>query len=81
MPSVAFARSVAANLAYWLAFSQKMGEESLQEIDQERHNLWRAVRFGLDLEATRCAAAKLILQVYNLIERRGYWQRWIPLLE
>ncbi len=81
MPSVAFARSVAANLAYWLAKTDEIGEETVHELDQERHNLWRAVRFGLDLEATRCAAAELILQVYQLIERRGYWQRWIPLLE
>jgi tetratricopeptide (TPR) repeat protein len=81
MPSAAFERSVAANLAYWLSYAQENGEKKLQRLDKERHNLWRAIQFGIEIEATRCAAAELILQVYTLIERRGYWQRWIPLLE
>lgn len=81
MPSANFTRSVAANLLYWLEQSQALDDETLHRLDKDRHNLFRAARFGLGLEETRCDAADLILQIYPLIERRGYWRLWIPLLE
>jgi tetratricopeptide (TPR) repeat protein len=81
MPSVDFSRSVSANLAYWLKRSRDLDDKTLHRLDEERHNLYRAVGFGLGLESSRCDASQLILQIYPLIERRGYWRRWIPLLE
>lgn len=81
MPSKDFARSVAANLAFWLARSRELDDRTLHELDPERDNLFRAVRFGLGLSSTKCSAGDLILHIYTLIERRGYWRRWIPLLE
>ena len=81
MPSAEFSNSVAANLNYWLNNSQELDDKTLHRLDGERHNLHRAVGFGIKLPPTRCAAARLILQIYPLIERRGYWRRWIPLLE
>ena len=81
MPSADFSRSVSANLAYWLIRSKELDDRTLHRLDDERHNLYRAARFGMGLESTLCDAARLILQIYPLIERRGYWRRWIPLLE
>ena len=81
MPSADFSKSVATNLAYWLDSSRELDDKKLHRLDDERHNIYRAVRFGIDLERTRCDAATLILQIYPLIERRGYWRRWIPLLQ
>lgn len=81
MPSAGFSQSVATNLSYWLDSSRELDDKKLHRLDDERHNLYRAARFGLGLEKTRCNAATLMLQIYPLIERRGYWRRWIPLLE
>jgi tetratricopeptide (TPR) repeat protein len=81
MPSVDFSRSVSANLGYWLNSSRDLEDKALHRLDEERHNLYRAVGFGLGLESSHCDASQLILQIYPLIERRGYWRRWIPLLE
>lgn len=81
MPSAEFSQSVSANLAYWLNRSQELDDQALHRLDDERHNIYRAVQFGIGLDNTRCDAARLIVQFYPLIERRGYWQRWIPLLE
>ena len=81
MASEIFAHSVAANLSYWFERARPWGDETLHALDPERHNLLRAVQFGLGLESTRGEAANLMLQIYPLIERRGYWRRWIPLLE
>ena len=81
MPSTDFSASVASNLAYWLDRSQDMDDQTLHRLDAERHNLLRAARFGLGLVETCADAARLSLQIYPLIERRGYWRRWIPLLE
>lgn len=81
MPSAEFRRSIGANLVYWLERTQDLDDKTLHGLDREQHNLFRAVNFGLQLKETYCEAANLILQIYPLIERRGYYRRWIPLLE
>jgi tetratricopeptide (TPR) repeat protein len=50
-------------------------------LDLERHNLYRAAEFGLDVPEIWLEAAELILQADYLIERRAYWHEWIPLLK
>ena len=81
MPSADFSSSIASNLSYWLNRSCDLDDKKLHLLDAERHNLFRAARFGMSLPVTQRDASKLILQIYPLIERRGYWRRWIPLLE
>ncbi len=81
MPSTDFSASIASNLAYWLDCSQDLDDQKLHRLDADWHNLLRATRFGLGLGATSADASRLILQIYPLIERRGYWRHWIPLLE
>ncbi|MCB8944642.1 MAG: tetratricopeptide repeat protein [Ardenticatenaceae bacterium] len=81
MPSPSFIRSIAANIAYWQQATQNLTDETLPTIEQDRQNLYRAIEFGAQLEETWRETAVLALQCYPLIERRGYWHEWIPLLE
>ena len=80
-PSSLFSRSVAANIAYWQQRTKVLTDENLPAIDRDRQNLYRAAQYGLHLAATWRETADLILQTYVLVERRGYWGEWIPLLE
>jgi tetratricopeptide (TPR) repeat protein len=55
-------------------------ESDLPAVDRERHNLYRAIQFGLAHPGTAAAAATLALQLYPLVMARGYWREWQPLL-
>lgn len=47
----------------------------------QRSNLLRAIEFGLKTDSVSRQTTELILQLYPLIERRGYWAEWIPVLQ
>lgn len=80
-PSCQFTRSIAANVVYWRQRTQTLTDDTLPALDRDRQNLFRAARFGLRLSDTWRETAELILQAYVLVERRGYWGEWIPMLE
>ena len=75
-----FVRSVGANLRYWLAQTADLSDALLDELDRERQSLLRAVQYGLKIGETAIAAAQLVAQLFELIERRGYWSEWIPIV-
>jgi hypothetical protein len=80
MPTEQFVASVRANLAFWLDRTQGKSDLDIVELDQDRHNLRRAIEFGLDLPDTQAQAGELALQAMVLVERRGYWREWIAVL-
>lgn len=80
-PNPQFAQNVSANIAYWHQRTATLTEDNLAELVEERQNLYRAVEFGLGLAETWPETVELVLQALPLIDRRGYWQEWIPLLE
>ncbi len=80
-PSELFVHSITANIDYWQQRTKALTAETLPKIDHDCQNLYRAVKFGLEIDATWRETAQLILQNYVLIERRGYWGEWIPILE
>ena len=80
-PQAQFIHSVAANIAYWRQQTADLSEDNLAQIVHERQNLYRAVEFGLGMTETWPETVELILQALPLIDRRGYWHEWIPLLE
>ena len=80
-PSHQFAHSVAANVVYWRQRTKELAHNNLSTFDRDRQNLYRAVRFGLQLAETWQETAELILQSFVLVEKRGYWGEWIPILE
>jgi tetratricopeptide (TPR) repeat protein len=71
-----FVASIDNAFRYW---RQRLVTD-LAAVDRERHNLYRAVLFGLAHPATASAAAALALQLYPLVMARGYWREWQPLL-
>jgi tetratricopeptide (TPR) repeat protein len=56
-------------------------DSTIHDLDKEHHNILRAAQFGLELPETRRVSIDLMLQIFTLIERRGYWRQWIPVME
>ena len=79
--SPTFIRRIAANLQYWQQQTENVSDSTLLTLDTERHNLHRAVRYGLQVPETARMAAEVAANLFNLVERRGYWLEWLPLLE
>ena len=76
-----FVRGVTANLAYWQKELNRLAEATIYELEVEQPNLLHAAQLGLVLPKTRRDVASLILLAFPLIERTGYWQVWMPLIE
>lgn len=70
---------IKAMLAYWQVETAVLQGKKLVEIDKERFNLFYAIQKGLHLLPAE--TAPLILQILPLIERRGYWKEWLPIVE
>lgn len=76
-----FITQIQANLRYWQHATQSLSDVNLAIIDQERHNLFTAVQYGLQVSETGMDAAQLVAQLFGLVERRGYRHEWIPILQ
>jgi tetratricopeptide (TPR) repeat protein len=76
-----FAANLAAGLTHWQAQIGELTDADILRLDAQRQNLARIVSYGLKLAPTQQAAAAVILKAFPLIEKRGYWQEWIPLLK
>ena len=77
-PDPQFIQAITANIDYW---RQRLeAEPGRSSLTLEYPNLVRAVEYGLALPQTQIATSQLALQAYPFIERRGYWQTWLPLL-
>ncbi len=81
MPSSEFSASVVAGLEYWRDRTRDMDDRVIAEIDGQRQNLFRAVHFGIQVEAAWPAVAEVALQLEPLVNRRMYRGEWIPVLE
>ena len=77
-PSPAFDRNIRAALAYW---QDKLAGETVAAIDRDRHNLHRAVEFGLAVPVTERAAAEVAAAAFPFVFASGYWREWLPLME
>ena len=73
-----FLKSLCAALTFW---QYRLESEPISRLDPSRHNLYRAVEFGLNEPVTRTIAARVVISAFSLIYARGYWQEWLPLLE
>lgn len=80
-PTAHFIQGIAANLAYWQEQMRRLTDADAQAFLQEQANLLLAVEMGLALPETRPSVATLLLQLFPLIERCGYWEKWLPLWE
>jgi tetratricopeptide (TPR) repeat protein len=76
-----FFQHIAANVDYWLQQTEDLSRRDLNELDVDRQNIFQAIQHGLAHSHTRPLTLQLILQCWLLIERRGYWREWIPVLQ
>jgi tetratricopeptide (TPR) repeat protein len=80
-PTPHFIRGIAANLTYWQEQMRRLTDADARVFLQDQANLLLAVEMGLALPETQPSTAILLLQLFPLIERCGYWERWLPLWE
>jgi tetratricopeptide (TPR) repeat protein len=76
-----FVRQLLAVLEHWQEQAATQDKAVLARLDNGRQNLFHIVNLGLEHSHTQTAAARLSLAVFPLVEQRGYWPEWIPVLE
>ncbi|MCA9939946.1 MAG: tetratricopeptide repeat protein [Anaerolineales bacterium] len=79
-PNPHFVRGIQANLLYWGRRVSDAAENRMDELEQERENLYQAVRYGLGVLQTSEQATELALQLFDLVDNGSYWQDWIPVM-
>jgi tetratricopeptide (TPR) repeat protein len=80
-PDPQFIKAIKSGLAYWQERTADASESNLLQLDRYRQNIHRLLQFGLQLPATWHDTTGLILDLFILIERRGYLQEGVVLLE
>ncbi len=80
-PHPKFIQSIFAGLEHWDNRTYQLDDNKIRGLDSERANLFRIVQYGLAESQTLGKTASVVLQTFPLIERHGYWQEWIPVLE
>lgn len=80
-PLPQFVQSIQALLRYWRQYTLDLDGSRLEKLDNERQNLYRVVQFGLKRIEAWPDVAWVALQSIRLIEQRGYWREWIPILD
>ncbi|HRQ40115.1 MAG TPA: tetratricopeptide repeat protein [Chloroflexota bacterium] len=80
-PHPQFVRGIQAGLRYWQVETQDESDAAIRRLDAERHNLYRLVQYGRAVPDLWPDTAVLARNAFYLVERRGYWSEWIPVLE
>lgn len=80
-PSAVFMRHIEAAVEIWLERLAEPGDRALVEADREKDNLYQLLQHGLHLDETVQLTTHAALQAFELVERRGYWDEWLALLE
>lgn len=81
MPTPQFLQSLQAGLRYWQVQTEDNSDEAIRRLDAERQNIYRLVQYGQRVPELWPDTAVLALNTFYLVERRGYWPEWIPVLE
>lgn len=80
-PSPEFIQSIQAGISYWQELTYRLSPETMVALDRQRQNLYRLVQFGLKRPETQVGAATIALQAFDLVEQRGYWLDWAPIMQ
>ena len=70
-----------ANLHYWHQQVSQFTDADMHQFQLEQTNVQLAIKLGLALPAAYTAAAELLLLSFPLIERGGFWQKWVALFQ
>lgn len=74
-----FGRSVAANIQFWIGRTSDAGWKDLERLDGDRHNIYRAIEYGLAYPQGWPDTGQLLLQCALFVERRGHGGEWLSL--
>jgi tetratricopeptide (TPR) repeat protein len=80
-PDDGFFDGIKTGLAYWYGETHRLDDLKIAALDQERNNLFQLLDFGLKLPQTWQISAKILVQLYPLFDRRGYWKDGQIMLE
>lgn len=79
--AAAFRENVVTTLAYWRERTRDLDDQAIIELDRERQNLFRAMKFGLALPQAWEYVAVIAVQAIPLVNRRMYRTEWLPILQ
>ncbi|MCP5097785.1 MAG: tetratricopeptide repeat protein [Chloroflexi bacterium] len=79
-PDDDFVKAIKTGLAYWHKETQNLDDKGIVALDQKRKNLFQLIEFGMKLPQTWKTTAEILIQLYPLIDRRGYWNDGLKLL-
>ncbi len=74
-----FIEGISAGLGHFQTLAAQ-GDAGMADLDEQRENLHQIVQFGLTFPETWPVAASVIDQTFPLVERRGYWTEWLPVV-
>ena len=80
-PPPRFFTMLRGNLSHWQRHAQQLDPSTIQRLTHNRQNIQQAVETGLRWPQTRQETAVLAIELFDFIERNGYWYEWIPVLE
>lgn len=79
MPDPEFGQMIRRNLNHWLSFVYNNPPPELLEL--EHSNILLAVQYGLELDDTLVDTTRLLLELFQWIERYGVWEVWLPVFQ
>ncbi len=80
-PDAQFLQGLYNGLTYWQQQTHQLDDATIQQLDKRRHSLYRVLQIGLLWPEAWQKTAQVVLQAFNLAERRGYWEEWQVLLQ
>ncbi|NUM47475.1 MAG: tetratricopeptide repeat protein [Anaerolineales bacterium] len=80
MTSPLFLRHILANLAFWREQMGELEDRAIAHLEEERHNLYKAIEAGLSFPASQGVTIQLIFDLFEFIELRRHFHDWIVVL-
>ncbi len=79
-PTPAFVQAIKNGLSHWSSKTINLDADSIKELDPVKKNIFLIVDYGMQLPDLWQPTAELMVQVFPLPDRNGYWNLWLEKL-
>ncbi len=79
-PTLVFVQAIKNGLNHWASKTIDLDADSIKALDPDKENIFRIVDHGLQLPELWQPTAELMIQVFPLPDRNGYWNLWLEKL-
>ena len=76
--TASFIKQIRASIAFWQQHLEWGNDDVLTLVDERKKTVWQTIAWGKMYPETFYETAELVADLYPLIERRNYWEEWIP---